>query len=264
MHHSSVSQVSAPMTEAEHTGPSTLPLNTVLHAQGAVAVEGEAYVWRGGSSAAKPNADTKPSDSQAEGGAPEDHTQTQIGKSLASATAADQGLEVDESSTSASTSALPDGKGEGPWVQQQGEAGPPAVVTTPTSAPAPAPAPDAVEDKEHHSTFQDSLESFIRPLEDLGHTLQESIHLPSFIKPQEEVESKAPLPVQHPNRLLPVTADSINTVIEDSLALLTRVKRSVAKVASDVQDGSLQRLSEQLSPKPVGRRRPYSMMLGQV
>lgn len=63
-----------------------------------------------------------------------------------------------------------------------------------------------------------------------------------------------------------VSSESVTATIQDSVALLQRVKGSVERLTSNVQDGSLQRLSQQLadSRHAPQRRRPYSMLLAQV
>lgn len=63
-----------------------------------------------------------------------------------------------------------------------------------------------------------------------------------------------------------LSSQAITATIQDSVALLHHVKDSVEALTSNVQDGSLQRLSQQLadSRQAPPRRRPYSLLLAQV
>ncbi|PSC71107.1 rRNA-processing EFG1 [Micractinium conductrix] len=65
--------------------------------------------------------------------------------------------------------------------------------------------------------------------------------------------------------LLGLSSQSITATIQDSVALLQQVRESVERLTTNVQDGSLQRLSQQLvdTRNTPQRRRPYSMLLAQ-
>jgi len=103
------------------------------------------------------------------------------------------------------------------------------------------------------STMAAPLEDFLRPLEQIGGALHAVAH------PHPAPEPSLP----GPTRSLPITAESVSAAIEESLAMLRQLKDTVSKVTGEVQDGSLQRLSEQLSRRQGIRKRPYSMLLAQ-
>lgn len=115
------------------------------------------------------------------------------------------------------------------------------------------------QQQQQASTSPLSLETYIKPLERLGNALQ-AVTNPQH---QEKKEDPAPGSTQPPPRLIPITSQSVSAAIADSLTALRNLKDTVSRVTSDVQDGSLQRLSQQLSMRQPQRRRPYSMLLAQ-
>lgn len=223
-----VHQVCAPATELEGSSfESYEPKRTVLHAQGAVAVEGETSLWKPSAIGKLPperlvqnEADEKPAALESGGGdqggeveaeGMEEHSDevleegqrsetqsSRVSRALASATAADGGVEAPAE----------DGFSLAPYVRPISES-----ETTETDEP-------------------------------LGH-------------PANRVPAPAPAAV-------PITtATSISEAIAESLSLIRQLKDTVSKVTGDVQDGSLQRLSQQLHRQPPPVRLPYSILLSQ-
>ena len=297
---------------------------TVLHAQGAVAVEGEAYMWRGagGSTAAAAAADknsTTTSGNTAKGGVGAQLTAAapivKIDEEVEEEVAAESDEIVNErasnsnssfqeallrsngakeepttttnTNNSSSTPVPMSIGGEGESSQQHLMAGEsnspleeglnrststPTITTTTTTTTTTAAA--AVAAVPSSSADYVSLKSFTRPLElKFGDTRGSHIadapgtHPASSHPSQEEeqqtqdaVPSTAVVPLP---RHIPITSQSVSTAIADSLLALRKLKETVSRVTSDVQDGSLQRLSEQLSIRQPQRRRPYSMLLAQ-
>ena len=102
-------------------------------------------------------------------------------------------------------------------------------------------------------------------------TLHQYTHLPSLPGSSgggAAEPSGAPPTAAAPLPSLPLlpSPDSLSATIAESMALLQQVRQSVAQLTGNVQDGSLQRLSQQLadSRQAPPRRRPYSMLLAQV
>jgi hypothetical protein len=140
-----------------------------------------------------------------------------------------------------------------------------------------------VERPQHHL-----LEEFIKPLEHLGEQVSEMLHTVTHPKPQQpdgggtdrgsnggsdggsdggskqQAGESVDRPVGGP--LLGLSSQSITSAIQDSVAMLQQVRQSVERLTGNVQDGSLQRLSQQLADSrgTQPRRRPYSLLLAQV
>lgn len=136
------------------------------------------------------------------------------------------------------------------------EGGHGTVSSTSKDTPASASADIGVDTS---SVTSSSIEAFLNPL-------TEHLSVRAVARPEKKKETATTilLPEQPlSNKLIPVTSETVTAAIQDSLALLQQLKSTVSQVTSDVQDGSLQRLSEQLSRKQEHRRRPYSMLLAQ-
>jgi hypothetical protein len=311
--------VTAPLSEVPPKAGVAQRWRTSLHAQGALAVEGEAYIWRGagtsapaaaaaaaspGSSPAASLGSSLAADSSAAaarqagkggGGAGEEEAgvgeprRTRLASALEAAQAADgdvapverrqggqQGVqEAQEPGPSAAgPAAAPAAAGP--------SGGPPAgVEQQPEGAtlPAGSQAGDASRQQQQQQPLH-RLEDFMRPLEQLGGQVGDVLH--SMAHPrqhhsggQEQEQGGArpavggdsgggtldavPMPAAPPPQ--PLAA-----AIHESVALLQQVRQSVERLTGNVQDGSLQRLSQQLadSRQAPARRRPYSMLLAQV
>jgi hypothetical protein len=261
---------------------------TVLHAQGAVAVEGEAYVWRGSSSGSLPGGSltaTSTTTSEKSSNYSPTTTSTTPPPTTTPGTAAGPlDKEADESDTNRvsevlATAAAADSK-EFNTQDEDDLAG--LIYSTSSQS----------EDEERqqqqnshnseeqqqqsssHSSSSLSLESFITPLEKIGDAFHAATHPHEShdaavkdnitSKSSTDVVSPPPSPPSpSPPRLIPVTSQAVSSAISESLIALHQLKETVSRVTSDVQDGSLQRLSEQLSMQQAPRRKPYSMLLAQ-
>jgi len=303
-------QVTAPLTEAQEksstigTNPSTSGIanrisigttgtmgtnrvkqcRTVLHAQGAVAVEGEAYVWKGGSgSGAATSGVSNSGISSIEKSPPSSLSQVPptTPTTPPAAPAENEAVENENSAprgseivASAEPAEVVDSKAQGAEIQDdlaglnystsQSE----DEESLPTTS-----MPLQQKEQQQGQGSHLSLESFIAPLGKIG----DAFHAVTHPHEHDSVESKnastaanadfsvstSPLPVAAPERLLPVTSESVSAAIAESLVALRQLKETVSRVTSDVQDGSLQRLSEQLSMQRAPRRKPYSMLLAQ-
>jgi hypothetical protein len=209
-------QAVAPPTEGSPPGPGAAaggrrPLRAVLHAQGAVAVEGQAYVWRRGGRPVARAPDAPPASPAA----------------AAAAAAADAREAEAEAGVGYASSA------------DEAAGGAPA-----------------------------RLEDFSRPLEGSSGADSTLALVPATrlsvgdggSSSSSATAADAPA-LPPPERLLPVSAESVAGAIAGSLAALTRLRADVGGATADVQEGSLQRLSEQLSRRAPPRRRPYSPFL---
>eukprot|EP00887_Chlorella_sp_A99_P007649 scaffold20.g7649.t1 len=291
--------VTAPVTEAASRRP--VQLRTALHVQGAVAVEGEAFVWRGsgigGSSGwtATPTAaaaEPAPGKVRQAGAAPppsaqppaEQPQKTRIATALDAAAAADEG-------TAAAPAMGNPGSGG------SSSAGPVPAAAAAAGGPHGEPGGSRGATGDVPTAHHHALEDFIRPLEEASERIGGIIH--SVTHPGEDKGAAAtgqaaaqprartapgvagtgggdrgsgPLACStstagdgSPSRLISLSADAITASIHDTVAALQQLKESVGRLTGDVQDGSLQRLSRQLaeSRRSPARRRPYSMLLAQ-
>ncbi|PRW57399.1 TRIGALACTOSYLDIACYLGLYCEROL chloroplastic [Chlorella sorokiniana] len=356
-------QVTAPATEAAARPGHSQRWRTSLHAQGALAVEGEAHIWRGGSkdkgqeggSSGRPapagssqlggEAAAKPQDKSGgggeEAGGSEEPRRTKLATALERAKAADEEPslplarkqrrgkkeeQVQQHQPGDEAAAVGDGEqpaeGAGPSEQQAAVVGPSEEGSAPDQ-PAASSGGEAVNHPAQPSVQRQpgaALESFIRPLEQMGERVSEmgervSDMLHRHTHPQERVAQAAGgAPAVRPDesgyvassssdaeeqRVQPpsgsgssagpsssgggggassdagsphgsslfggLSSQTITDTIQDSVALLKQLKESVQQLTGNVQDGSLQRLSQQLADsrgeKP--RRRAYSMLLAQ-
>jgi hypothetical protein len=237
---------------------------TVLHAQGAVAVEGEAYIWRGGSTG---------------GSNSSSFNEKSISSTTPPATATEKAVEkeADENEISAAsrvTEVLATAASANSEHSEDDLAGLIYSTTSQSedesrmpSSSSSLPAASAQQNEQQHESSSVSLETFITPLEKIGDAFQAVMHSEHDTTAATTAEpnpyTSPPLPSPPQQRLLPVTTESVSATIAESLAALRQLKETVSRVTSDVQDGSLQRLSEQLSMQQPPRRKPYSMLLAQ-
>lgn len=216
-----VHQVCATATEFEGSGPEKEGVKrTVLHAQGAVAVEGETSLWKPFAVKLLPpqEVEEKPSASPLSSG---DQPESLEGVEKHSETSIDPRQPVQD-------------EGQGSRVSK-------ALASVTADGGIEAPAEDDF-----------SLTPFVHSISD-----------------SDAIESEEPLdgpPASHnpqPATVPMTTATSISETIAESLSLIRQLKDTVTKVTSDVQDGSLQRLSQQLHRQPPPVRLPYSILLSQ-
>ncbi len=106
------------------------------------------------------------------------------------------------------------------------------------------------------------LEGFITPLDGTSQAQLSSSSSSAAAPAQQPMGGAASAPQRPP--WLGTSADAIHATIHASRVSLTSLKDSVNRLAADVQDGSLQRLSQQLSRKQLPKKRPCSLFLGQV
>ena len=317
-------QVTAPLTEFPPKSGVRERWRTSLHAQGALAVEGEAHIWKAAGSKAADSAAAAPSSSssqqaadapfgaaapkqqqqargsseEAAAGGGEEPRRSRLASAIATAAAAAAAADDDEpqAAGSSGTSRAAAGSGE----QQRGPAASqPAAASAGDAAPADAPAPCGAGQPGSSSRLAvPTLEEFIKPLEHLGEQMGEMLHHATHPHDPQQAQQHRQQQQQHgggeegpssaaaagtsgsgaaasssssgslgqPGRLLGLSPDAISATLQDSVALLQQVRESVGRLTGNVQDGSLQRLSQQLAESRgmPQRRRPYSMLLAQV
>lgn len=168
-------------------------LRTTLHAQGAVAVEGEAYLWKAG------------------------------GKNDVTLSGPNGNALLKREGISRQSSAKEEGSEEG------------NRVTSAINAAASLVVDDEEVPLQHLST--DSSSDVI-------------------LDTTERV-----VPVKQDARSLPVTSDDVAVAMKNAEAVLSDLRSTVVRLTQEIQDGSLQRLSEQLSRKGPSKRRPHSVLL---
>ncbi|KAH7622361.1 hypothetical protein NADE_004948 [Nannochloris sp. 'desiccata'] len=298
-------QVTAPLTEAQGKSSSTNPstsgignristsntgamgvkrvkqCRTVLHAQGAVAVEGEAYMWKGGSGSGS-GAATVVSNSGLSSIETSSSSVSQFAPTPTAMTASAAQNTTDENENNAgrvseivataATADLVDSNAQG--AESQDDLAGLICSTSQSEDEASLPTtsvPPQQNEQQQRQGSHLSLENFITPLVKIG----DAFHAVTHPHERDSVDnnsasvatdlsvSTSSLPSPAPQRLLPVTSDSVSAVIAESLVALRQLKETVSRVTSDVQDGSLQRLSEQLSMQQAPRRKPYSLLLAQ-
>ncbi|KAL4452107.1 hypothetical protein ABPG75_007769 [Micractinium tetrahymenae] len=339
-------QVTAPLTEMPSRPGSQQKWRSSLHAQGALAVEGEAWIWRGGSGGKEGGKDAAKEGGKEGGGgsasggaalagqaaepaaakqqqagaggseeggggagvAAEEPRKSKLARALDSAAAAEEDPVIPRKQGGghkrgkggeAASAGAPEGL-EGGAAGQPAE---PAAAGSATdastggqAASAAAGSSGAAGDTQLSAT---TLEQFMRPLEHLGEQMSDMLHHVTHPGAQQQGQQAAggeqreacqqqeAQPPQvasstgreppssstssssslgSPPLLLGLSSQSITAAIQDSAVLLKQVKESVERLTSNVQDGSLQRLSQQLADSRAAppRRRPYSMLLAQV
>ncbi len=223
-----VHQVTAPSLDGSYGGEKG-GRRTSLHAQGAVAVEGEAYVWKprpsgGGSKPAgagvsvksAPGASDKTAGASNTGGAVDDGAPAVAGDKGGGTDLAPLGQIEEFVSNLGDGNQQDDGDVRGD--ENASMSGVEASVPSSSNANDPQTA-------------------------DTPGTSQEARH-------------------QRP-RILPVTSTSISTSITDSLKSLESVRSSLSKLTDDVHEGALQRFAAGGGKRDAARARPYSFLLSQ-
>jgi hypothetical protein len=266
---------------------------TVLHAQGAVAVEGEAYMWRGGASSGAPSSSgaVVNSDKSSSASSPFAPKETPPPPTTATEKEGDHnsseilgaagGAPTSRVSEALKTAAAADLNKEGKKAISKDEDDLAGLIFSSSQSEDEAVLPSPPQRQNEQQGSHLPLENFITPLERLGDAFHAVTHPQEhgastgdnkrapFTTSNDLSSSPAPsspsLPpsLPAPQKLLPVTSESVSAAIAESLVALRKLKETVSRVTSDVQDGSLQRLSEQLSMKQAPRRKPYSMLLAQ-
>ena len=302
-----VLQVTAPLTELPPKSGVRERWRTSLHAQGALAVEGEAHIWKAaGSSAASSSSSASSSQLAAdapfgaaapkqqqqakgsgeEAAAAEEPRRSKLASAIATAAAAEDEPQAAGSSGSSRAAAASGEQQPGPAASQ------PAAAAAPAEAPAATPAAGAGQAGSSPRLPVPSLEEFIKPLEHLGEQMGEMLHHATHPHDAQQAQRQqhqqggggkegpsnvaatgisssgaaSSSSLARPARLLGLSPDTISATLQDSVALLQQVRESVGRLTGNVQDGSLQRLSQQLADSrgTPQRRRPYSMLLAQV
>ena len=303
-------QVSAPLTETDSRMViQHQQLRTVLHAQGAVAVEGEAYVWKrssnigagNSSSAKKRSIDSSNSSLEPENGnsrssngkiskEPLEHPSKSLRSTLDTREATqetqnNEELETHEvsekgvsrvakvvASAVAADSGKPRSKKNGDSEQSAMSESSPQVTNDEiedNSSASKNPAPLEISKADLFDKTAKPLETFIKPLEKIGETLhitEQDTESKLYIEnksSREEEDEKVIHRIDGDAQLIPFTAESVRNAISESLEFINHIKDNVNRLTGDVQDGSLQRLSDQLSRKATPRQWPYSVLLAQ-
>ena len=221
-------QVTAPNIESPNSGPSDLSqsMRTVLHAQGAVAVEGEAYVWKGrghkkhgkksdGSHKREGKIfDNKYDDKEWNAAEDEGKSVTVVEEAAGLGGNAGEDIEVEKES------------------MEETEKG--------------------LEKKHGQNTATEvKLDDFVTSL---GSGSEGNINVEESVQASS---SQQPLDT----KLIQISPESIKDMIEDSIEKLHRVRAQLSKITEDVQEGSLLKLADAYSNRNSKRTRPYSFLL---
>jgi hypothetical protein len=238
------------------------PLRTSLHAQGAVAVEGEAYVWKsnGGSSSGSILPPSSPTTTSNSSTASLFSRQTSSGegsnnrKASTIEDAAERGSKVATAITSA-TAAV-----GGDYEEEE------SIHSPATDLPTTIPEEDD-NGGGSGSTSEPSSSNLQTILDNFIHSLDSTNHSNNNINKDGENGSLSSsnistVVVPHRQPIIQMTADEISAAIRNSAALLSSLKESVVRLTDSVQDGSLQRLSDQLGGRVAAKKRPRSLLLG--
>ena len=219
-----VHQVTAPSLDGSYGGCKS-GRRTSLHAQGAVAVEGEAYVWK-----PRPRASaSKLAGAAVSGKAVPGNS----GKSTADAAA---GAGAGEKSVG--TELEPRGQIEEFVSNLGGE--------------------DQRDDGELRDDEGSSMSRVDASVDASVPSSSTMGELGSTIKAESMQDTMHPKP-----RILPVTSTSIATSISDSLRSLESMRSNVSKLTDEVHEGALQRFVAGAGKRDASRARPYSFLLSQ-
>lgn len=236
------------------------PLRTSLHAQGAVAVEGEAYIWKsnasssGGSVLSPSSSPTTTSNSStaslfsrqtSSGEGPNNRKASTIEE------AAERGSKVATAINSA-TAAVGGDYEEEESIHSPGTDLPILIIEEDDNGGGGGSKPSS-------SDLQTSIDKFIHSLDATNHNNKNDDENAS-LSSSNSSSSAAIVPYRQP--IIQMTADEISTAIRNSAALLSELKESVVRLTDSVQDGSLQRLSDQLGGRGAAKKRPRSLLLG--
>jgi hypothetical protein len=235
------------------------PLRTSLHAQGAVAVEGEAYIWKsnGGSSSGGILPSSSPTTTSNSSTASLFSRQTSSGQGFSSRKtstieqAAERGSKVATAITSA-TAAV-----SGDYEEEESIHSPATDLPTTIREEDENGGAGRSTSEPSSSNIQTSLDNFIHSLDSTNHNNKDAEN-GSFSS--SNAASTAVVPHRQP--IIQMTADEISAAIRNSAALLSELKESVVRLTDSVQDGSLQRLSDQLGGRVAAKKRPRSLLLG--
>lgn len=218
-----VHQVTAPSLDGSYGG-NKAGRRTSLHAQGAVAVEGEAYVWkpRPRGSASKP-------------------TGAGVSGKAAPSTSGKSAVAVKTGGAAGGTGDTSDGANPAShgqieeFVSNLGDGNP---------------RDDGEQCDDEESSMSGAQVSIPSPL------TAEDVQPTDITENVEETRCRKP-------RILPVTSTSISASISDSLKSLESIRSNVSKLTDDVHEGALQRFVSGAGKRDAARARPYSFLLSQ-
>ena len=230
-----VYQVTAPMVEEPHTmSRSPSSMRTVLHAQGAVAVEGEAYVWRGKRAKKKQKRDVKNIVVTPDSGLKEKDGDDEEENNVV-------GFERPGASSN---------KEESLGSNSEGTNSKAAQVSLTSSI-----------DNKDDICEQLSIESFITSLDSDGAVPKEQA-VSVQAEPNVEDSSKVNH-VDTPAKIIPVTSESISDLIQQSLKALQSLRGTLEELTDEVQEGYIVNLASRLGKKKARRTTPYSFLLAE-
>jgi hypothetical protein len=217
--------------EPDTVSRSPSSMRTVLHAQGAVAVEGEAYVWRRKRAKRKQKRDVKnivvTPDSGVKDKDGDDEDESNV-----------VGLERPGPSNSKEESLGRNSEGTNSNAAQ-------GSLTSNKN------------DKNNVGELS-SIDSFITSLDSDGVVPKEqAVSVPDG----QDSSNVTDIVGDTPTKLIPVTSDSISDLINQSLEALQSLRGTLEELTDEVQEGYIVNLASRLGKRKARRTTPYSFLL---
>jgi len=236
-----VYQVTAPMVEDPNIlGRAPSSMRTVLHAQGAVAVEGEAYIWRGKRAKKRHKRDVK-----------------NIVVTPDSGLRDKDGEEEEEESNLVGLEG-PEARGGQEPIGINNE-----VMNSKASQGALVPKINSKDE----ALDKGSIDSFITSLDSDVAVSKEQVVSVQTGPPGEEsskvTDGVVADVVEEPAKMIPVTYESISDLIQQSLNTLQSLRGTLEELTDEVQDGYIVNLASRLGKRKAKRTTPYSFLLAE-